>query len=184
MQIPTTGKYILCKWKQCLKITLGKMGSRFIIWTQHRRNAEKQQIPERFGDIIYIGIMCVHIFSNIFDIDTVQRKNISNQFEINGFVAAKNFHSRALISSSKQERSPISNLIWNAAVRKKLQIFRSMGDGEGRIRTIKAWGFKTLTERTILSKLILWAANGHFVTSVEYYAQPSVQFYTRLWRVP
>ena len=55
-----------------------------------------------------------------------------------------------------------------------------MGDGEGRIRTIKAWGFETLTERTILSKLILWAANGHFVTSVEYYAQQSVQFYTRL----
>ena len=77
------------------------MGSRFIIWTQHRRNAEKQQIPERFGDIIYIGIMCVHIFSNIFDMDTVERKNVSNQFEINGFVAAKNFHSRALISSSK-----------------------------------------------------------------------------------
>ena len=55
-----------------------------------------------------------------------------------------------------------------------------MGDGEGRIRTIKAWGFETLTERTILLKLILWAANGYFVTSVEYYAQPSLQFYTRL----
>ena len=38
MQIPTTGKYILCKWRKCLKITLGKMGSRFIIWTQHRRD--------------------------------------------------------------------------------------------------------------------------------------------------
>ena len=50
------------------------MGSRFIIWTQHRRNAEKQQIPERFGDIIYIGTMCVHIFSNIFNIYTVQKE--------------------------------------------------------------------------------------------------------------
>ena len=59
-----------------------------------------------------------------------------------------------------------------------------MGDGEGRIRTTKACGFETLTERTILSKLILWAANGHFVTAVEYYAQPSVQIYTRLQRVP
>ena len=59
-----------------------------------------------------------------------------------------------------------------------------MGDGEGRIRTIKAWGIETLTERTILFKLILCAANGHFVTSVEYYAQPSVQFYTTLQRVP
>ena len=62
--------------KKVFENHFGESGSRFNIWTQHSVNAEKKQIPERFGDIIYIGTMCVHIFSTIFNIDTVQRKKI------------------------------------------------------------------------------------------------------------